>query len=431
MSYLKDITGSAGNELAGRKIALCITASVSITEAPRIARELMRHGAEVIPLLTEEAAELVSPMIFEWSTGNEPITKITGKVEHVKLVKSREDRVDAIVVAPCTANSLAKFASGIADDPVSTLVCTALGTEIRILIAPAMHEPMIQNPAIRDSVEKLEKIGVVFVRGKVEESKSKIATPEDVFAALISLLRIPRQEDSGESDASDELESIGILVTAGPTREALDQVRFITNASSGKMGIALAQASAKRGAKEICLVSGPGVALPVDFNRHAIKVRSVVSTEDMLNAVMDELSTGKYDVLISAAAPADYAPSSPTRGKIGTENEQSLKLELKPTRKIIQVAKEMYPNTFVAAFKAEYGLSKEELVKKARESLARSHADVVIANDVGIEGIGFGADDNEVFIVSQTDAKHLEKAPKEVIASGILDYITSRELVTF
>ncbi|MFI5421401.1 MAG: phosphopantothenoylcysteine decarboxylase, partial [Nitrososphaerales archaeon] len=289
MSHLKDITGSKGAELAGKKIALCVTASISITEAPRIARLLMRHGAEVIPLLTEEAAELVSPMIFEWSTGNAPITKITGRVEHVELVTS--NRVDAVLVVPCTANALSKFAVGIANDPVSTLICTSLGTDIPLVIAVAMHEPMLKNPIIQQSITKLEKLGVKFVQGKVEESKSKIASPEDILRAVIAVIGVE------QASTSDELDSLGFLITAGPTREPIDQVRFISNASSGKMGIALSQVCLEQGAKAVCLIHGPGVNVPIQAS--GLKVQSVNTTEEMLSAVVKELSSGKYDVFIS------------------------------------------------------------------------------------------------------------------------------------
>jgi phosphopantothenoylcysteine decarboxylase / phosphopantothenate---cysteine ligase len=421
MSHLKDITRSEGHELAGKKIALCVTASVSITEAPKIARKLMRHGAEVIPVLTEEAAELVSPMIFEWSTGNPAITKITGRVEHVELVTS--NRVDAILIAPCTANTLSKIAAGIADDPVSTLVCTSLGTSIPLIIAPAMHEPMMKNPIIQESIAKLQKLGVKFVSGRLEESKSKISSPEEVLNAVVAAL-------GAIMESSDELESLGFLITAGPTREAIDQVRFISNASSGKMGIALAQACLKGGAKAVCLIHGPGVNVPGDFG--SAKIRTVVTTEDMLNAVLDELSSGKYDVFISAAAPADYTLSPPRKGKISTSENDRLSIQLVATKKIVKIAREKFPEIFIAAFKAEYGLSEKELVEKARDSLEKSGSDLVIANDVGRGDIGFGAEENEVIIVpKEGEPKFLKKASKNEIASEIVDFIASRTLVSF
>ena len=384
----------------------------------------MRHGADVVAILTEEAAELVSPTIFEWSTGNAPITKITGRVEHVELVTSK-DRVDLILIAPCTANTLSKIAAGISDDPVSTLVCTSLGTEIPLVIAPAMHEPMLRNPILVESIAKLKRLGVKFVEGRLEESKSKIATPEDIFAAVMASFK-------NEVAGSRELESLGFLITAGPTREAIDQVRFISNASSGKMGIALAQACEKGGAGNVCLILGPGVSLPAGFDARKIKTISVVSTEDMLDSVTEELASGKYDVFISAGAPADYSVASPKKGKISTAENDHLSIQLNATRKIVSVVKEKYPDICVVAFKAEYGVNEGELIRKARESLEKSGSDLVIANDVGRADIGFGSDYNEVILVpGEGEPKVLKKASKDEIASQILVFIIERKLVNF
>ncbi|HYB03713.1 MAG TPA: bifunctional phosphopantothenoylcysteine decarboxylase/phosphopantothenate--cysteine ligase CoaBC, partial [Nitrososphaerales archaeon] len=317
--HLKDITGSEGSELAGKKIVLCVTASVSIFEAPRIARTLMRHGADVTVVFTEEAAELVSPAIFEWSTGNKPVTEITGRVEHVELTSI----ADIVLVAPCTANSLSKFAHGIADDPVSTLFCTFLGTGKLIVMAPAMHEPMLKNPILQESMEKLKKMGVIFVSGKLEESKSKLASAEEILAAVIG-------STPPERKSSLELQSLGFLITAGPTREPIDQVRFISNASSGKMGIALTEACIRGGAGEVCLIAGPGFQIPSGIE----KVKRVVTTEQMQKAVLEELDTGEYDVFISAAAPADYTVLHAKSGKISTQEKDHLMLELAAAPKI-------------------------------------------------------------------------------------------------
>lgn len=416
---LKDITGSDGNELSGKKIALCVTASVSITEAPRIARSLMRHGADVTVVLTKEARELVSSTIFEWSTGNKPITEITGRVEHVELASS----MDVVLVAPCTANSLSKFACGIADDPVSTLVCTVLGSGTRLVIAPAMHEPMLKNPVLQESMEKLKKFGVVFVSGRVEESKSKIATPEEIFGAVVNL---SPGAPAGSSSSNLELQSLGFLITAGPTREPIDQVRFISNGSSGKMGVALAQACLKGGAGNLCLITGPGVSVPAGLKN----VKKVVTTEEMLQAVVEELDTGKYDVFISAGAPADYAVVHPKSGKISTSEKEHLSIELAATPKIIKSAKEKHPEVYVVSFKAEFG--KSDLIHRAKESIQKSGSDLVVANDVSRDDIGFGSDMNEVTLVpNEGELKSLKKAPKEEIADQILEFIVERRLVNF
>jgi phosphopantothenoylcysteine decarboxylase / phosphopantothenate---cysteine ligase len=415
--HLKDITGSDGADLAGKKIALCVTASVSITEAPRIARVLMRHGADVTIVMTEEACDLVSPAIFEWSTGNAPVTKITGRVEHVELAST----IDLVLVSPCTANSISKFAYGIADDPVSTLVCTFLGTGKPIVVAPAMHEPMLKNAILQESIEKLKKVGAFFVSGRLEESKSKLATPEDILAAVIS-----RFSDEKKDVGGSELESLGFLITAGPTREPIDQVRFISNASSGKMGVALARSCLRGGAGRVCLIAGPGVSIPAEVNR----VKKVETTEEMLKAVLDELDTGKYDVFISAGAPADYRVAQPASGKISTAEKERISLELYATPKIVKAAKEKHPEVCVVSFKAEFG--EEELIKRSEESMQNSGADLVVANDVSRGDIGFGSDQNEVTLVPRDgEPVKLQKASKEEIADQILEFIVERNLVNF
>lgn len=438
--YLQDITGTQGNELSGKRIALCVTGSISITEAPRIARLLMRHGADVIPVLTPRACEFVSPMIFEWSTGNPPITKLTGRVEHVELVSTQSSkRVDLILIAPCTANTIGRISSGISDEPVSTLVCTALGSGIPILIASAMHEPMLKNPIIQEAKDKLKKAGVKFIEGRLIESKSKLAEPEEIVRAVISEIGKSLSDIKKESIANSSLRqktmtddgslvSLGVIVTAGPTREPIDQVRFITNASSGKMGVALAEEALSKGAKRVCLIHGPGVVVPDTFKKidGRVSVESVVTSQEMQRSVLSKISKGsEYNVLISAGAPADYTNLSPARGKISTSEKPTLKLELSATKKIIAVAKEKFPKTFVVAFKAEHGLkNSKELSLKALEALRTSGVDIVVANDVARTDIGFGSNYNEVLVVTKDGkVRNLAKASKNEIAGEILDIL--------
>jgi phosphopantothenoylcysteine decarboxylase/phosphopantothenate--cysteine ligase len=437
--YLKDITGTSGQELLGKRIALCVTGSVSITEAPRIARLLMRHGAEVIPVLTPKASEFVSPMIFEWSTGNPSITKLTGRVEHVELVSPQSSkRADLILIAPCTTNTIGKISSGISDEPVSALVCTALGSGIPILIASAMHEPMLKNPIIQEAKEKLKKAGVKFVEGRLVESKSKLAEPEEIVRAVISEIGKSDSDIKKESIAKSSLKQVapntdksladyGLIITAGPTREPIDQVRFITNASTGKMGIGLAEEALAKGAKRVCLIHGPGVMVPDTLERRdgRVRIESVETSQEMQDSVLSKLSKrGEYDILISAGAPADYTNLSRVAGKISTSEKPTLKLELTATKKIIAVAKEKFPKTFVVAFKAEHGLDSKELTSKALETLKTSSADMVVANDVGRNDIGFGSDFNEVFVVTKDGkVRNLPKASKNEIAAKILNIL--------
>jgi phosphopantothenoylcysteine decarboxylase / phosphopantothenate---cysteine ligase len=409
--HLKEITGTLGSELSEKKIALCVTASISITEAPRIARILMRHGAEVIVVMTPRACEFVSPMIFEWSTGNAPITKLTGRVEHVELV-SGETKVDLILVAPCTANTMAKFASGISDEPVSTLLCTALGGGLPILLASAMHEPMLRNPVVQEAKAKLEKAGVKFIEGELVESKSKLALPEEIVRAVTAEIGA-RQEDH-------RLAGHSLIITAGPTREPIDEIRYISNPSSGKMGLSLAEEALSMGAKRVRLIHGPGVVLSDALDDRRVSEVAITTTKEMHDAVLSALSSGKFDVLIAAGAPADYT-LTPSPGKISTTQKPTLKLELKASKKIIEEAKAKFPKTFVVAFKAEHGLKSNELVAKARRALQSSGAAMVVANDVGRGDAGFGSDYNEVVIVSRGDrTRKVDRATKRTIAREIL-----------
>ena len=381
----------------------------------------MRHGADVIPVLTPKAAEFVSPMIFEWSTGNAPITKLTGRVEHVELVSS--NRVDLILIAPCTANTLGKISSGVCDEPVSTLACTALGTGIPILIASAMHEPMHRNPIIVQAKEKLTLAGVTFIDGRLVESKSKLAQPEQILREVISI--IGRKESPNHRG---ELAHLSFVITAGATREPIDNIRYITNASSGKMGVALADVAVSRGAERVCLIHGPGVAIPDSFKGdRRVEISSVVTSEQMLETVLSKLETEKFDVMISAAAPSDYTPVSPASGKISTAEHPNLSLQLQATKKIISAVKAKFPQVFVIAFKAEYSLKDMDLKRRALETFRSSGCDLVIANNVGRDDIGFGSDFNEVLIVTtKGETKHLPRATKNEIAGGILDIVLGK-----
>lgn len=414
--YLKEIVGSLGSELAGKKIALCVTASVSIAEAPKIARLLMRHGAEVFTVMTPNASELVSPMIFEWSTGNPPITKLTGRVEHVELVTSK--RVDLVLVAPCTANTMGKIAAGICDEPVSTFVCTALGAGIPIVIAGAMHEPMHRNPMVQEARTKLETAHVIFIEGNLVESKSKLAQPEKILESVVSII--------GTRRSTGRFSSASFLITAGATREPIDDVRYITNASSGKMGIALAEVALSEGAKKVCLIAGPDVAVPDDLKRNSgVRLISVGTSEEMMNSVLENLRSADYDIMISAAAVSDYAPSSKVKGKISTVETPSFDLKLVATKKIVSTAKQMFPKTLVVAFKAEQGYEGEDLKKRMATALESYKVDVVVGNNVARKDIGFGSDYNEVCILTRDgNTIELPRATKREIAQGILQVIS-------
>ncbi len=401
----KEIISTKGQELKGRKIALCITGSVSASECPKIARELMRYGAEVIAIFSQKAQEIIHPNLMEWATGNPPITKLTGKIEHVALAGLHKNKVDLVLVSPATANTISKISCGICDTAVTSIVLTALGSKIPVILVPAMHEPLFANPLVRENIKQLVSKDVDFVSPKIEEGKAKIASVDDIVEAVIRRL------------SNKDMVGIRILVTAGPTLEYIDPIRVITNKSSGKMGVAIAKEAFRRGA-EVTLIYGRGTVSPPQ----CIKVINIETTEELYNSVLYELKVQEYDVLISASAVADFAPTIKYDRKLMSKVESNI--TLKPLPKLIDKARELHPKIFLVAFKAEYGLPEEELVDKAYELLKASKANLVIANDVSKKGVGFGTDTNEVFIINiNHDIVHVPLLPKDIIAKKILDMI--------
>jgi phosphopantothenoylcysteine decarboxylase/phosphopantothenate--cysteine ligase len=405
----KDIIESKGTILRGKTICLCLTGSVAVISAPIIARELMRLGAEVICVMSRAAAELINPALMEWATGNPVITRLTGAVEHVYLAGERPrgvGKADLILICPATANTISKIANGIDDTPVTTVVSTAFGSALPIVIVPAMHESMYNHPILAKNEKKLRKAGVDILAPRISEGKAKIAKIDDVIDRVIDLLV-----------AKKDLEGKKILITAGPTREAIDSVRFVSNRSSGRMGIELAKEASARGA-DVLLIAGKCMVKIPEY----IKSLHVVSTEDFIKTVKEELAYNSYDFFISAAAISDYKPVECIEGKISSNNVQSLQVNMMLTPKIIDVARRKDYNLFIVGFKAETNVSKSELINRAYERLKKSEIDMIVANDIGRDDIGFASKDNEVFIIDKLKhITHVEKNTKRYIASKIID----------
>lgn len=386
-SHLKGIRGSWGDELEGKRIALCVTGSVSAYKAVDIARLLMRHGADVFPVITPSAKKLVTPELLTWATGNATITELTGFIEHVELgSKTSENAVQLVLVAPCTANTISKIASGVDDTPVTSLVSVALGSGIPVLIAPAMHEPMYHNPFVKRNIEALQKEGVGFVFPKLEEGKAKLASPEEVLYAVISKI------------GKKKMEGLNVLVTAGPTREFLDPIRIFTNPSSGKMGYAFAQ-KAKLWGASVTLVTGPTQIAPP----YVDKLLRVTTTSDLLRVVESELKQKKYHVVIFAAAPSDYRPVQSEAKKISSSENPEITVKLVANPKVVASVKKLSPDAILVGFKAEHAVTKEELLNSAKRLIKETHADFVVANDSSLEGAAFEWDTNQGILVSKEE----------------------------
>jgi phosphopantothenoylcysteine decarboxylase/phosphopantothenate--cysteine ligase len=404
--HLKEITGSHGDELAGKRIALCVTASASIYRAPELARFLMRHGADVIPVMTREAASLLSPEVMRWATGNDPVVEVTGRIEYVELTEGR-GRVDAVLVAPMTQNEAAKVASGIADDAVSLLVSCALGSEIPVIVAPAMHASMHSSPVVREVLERLRSLGVTVVGPTVEEGKAKLAQLEDVLDAVIY------------ATWPKPLSGKRYVVTAGPTRERIDMVRFLTNPSSGRMGFELARALRAMGG-DVTLVHGP-VSLRPPWDVEAV---SVESAKEMLEAVL-RTSEGA-DGLFAAAAVADYEPVEVHSGKIESRKHPTLHLTLRTTPKVVYEVRRSFPGIDLVLFKASYGPVEDP--HAVYSEYAELDPVIVAVNDVSRRDVGFGAEGNELTVVTRSGlVRKLGPARKSRVARDLVEvYLEER-----
>ncbi|MFW9787981.1 MAG: bifunctional phosphopantothenoylcysteine decarboxylase/phosphopantothenate--cysteine ligase CoaBC [Candidatus Thorarchaeota archaeon] len=405
----KLIKGSLSNLLDGKKIALGITGSVGAVECVALARKLMRHGAEIITVMSQMAQTIIHPYLMEWATGNPVITELTGQIEHVTLAGKHKDHVDLLLIAPSTANTIGKIANGIDDTPVTTTASSAIGAGIPVVIVPAMHESMYDHPAVIENIEKLKGMGITVVSPRMEEAKAKIPAVDTIVDQVLAILG-PR-----------DLDGKHFIVTAGPTRGWIDRVRFITNPSTGKMGIAIAEELLRRGAT-VSLVLGPTSESGPDL----ADIHKVATSEEMLQAVLSELSSRKTDGFVSAAAVLDYTPATKEDSKLASGSE-SLSVKLVPTKKIIEEARSAYKDLFIVGFKVESGVSDDELASRARTKIDAGICDIVVANDEQRKGVAFGTDTNAVMIVGPAEyTKSYDLAPKREIARHIVDEIIQR-----
>jgi phosphopantothenoylcysteine decarboxylase / phosphopantothenate---cysteine ligase len=406
----KDIVGTEGSEIEGKKIVLCITGSVAAYRAIDLARELIRHGAEVYPVMSEAVASaLLTPDMMKWATGNNVVTKLTGSLEHIDL--ANYSMSDLIVVYPCTANTIGKVANGISDTPVTSVLSVALGSRIPIIIAPAMHESMYANRLIQENIQRVKDQGVDFLQPIITEGKAKVVSPEQILKSIISKLI-----NSTESFFYEK----NILVTAGSTVEYIDPIRVITNLSSGKMGNIIAEEALRLGAT-ITLVYGYGTYSPKSSPN--LKIVRVNTTKEMYNVVMSELSFKRYDIAILSAAVADFTPERKSLKKISTSKEKLL-LTLSPTRKIINKIKHTSKQTFLVGFKAEYNVSDTNIIERAYKKLKECKGDLIVANDIGRKDSEIGSDNNEVFVIDKhKNVLHLPPQNKLSIARNLLNVI--------
>ena len=399
-----DILQSKGNELQDKRILFCITGSVAAMESPRIIRELIKHGADIVPVLNDNAISLISPMLLEWASGNVPITSLSGKMEHVQLANGKKDSADLILIAPCTANTIGKIANGICDDVITTICCVGLGSDIPVVVVPGMHEPMYLNPMVQNNLVKLKSMNISIIDPVVMENKAKMANSDSILSATIAKL------------FKQDLHGKNILVTAGPTVENIDPVRIITNNSSGKMGLLIASEAHRRGAN-VTLIYGPGnQSVP-----NNIRTLRIQTSAELFNVTQQELTSNNFDLYIAAAAPTDFKVINSSQEKISSRTLDSLKLELVPYPKTIDMVKAICPDTKLIVFKAIYDVNKTDTAKNINDLFVTSKADIVIVNDVSRENSGFQSDFNEVAIHSKSKSFSISHTSKSNIAQAIIN----------
>ena len=373
-----DIVESKGTELSGKKIVLCVSGSVAAYKSIELARLLMRHGAKVTCVMSSASTKMIQPDYMKWATGNDVITKLTGKLEHINIADYKKS--DLIIVYPATANTLVKLANCIDDTPISTVLTVGFGSKTPILMALAMHASIYENAAVKKNISFL-KNKIDFITPNLIEGKAKASEPEEVLDYVLKKFGL-----------SSKLHGKKILMTAGPTIEQIDPIRAITNQSSGKTGVSLAKELVSSCAK-VTFVYGPGNEKPPK----GAKIINVVTSKEMHTAVKKELKK-KFDIVIMAAAISDYVPKNPSKKKIKSSNT-NLVINLKKTPKIIDDVKKMQKNVLLVGFKAETNVTNIQLIKSAKRKLKESASDLIIANDIGTKRYKKNSQNNQIIVV--------------------------------
>ena len=389
--------------LKGKIILLGVTGGIAAYKAAALASALVKQHAAVEVVMTQNATQFVTPLTFEQLTGRRTMVdtfdrNFSHQVEHISLAQ----RTDLVIVAPATANVCAKLAHGLADDMLTT---TVLACKCPKLIAPAMNTNMYENPVTQDNLEILRKYGWDVIEpasGRLAcgaVGKGKMPEPEDLVQHILKYLAF-----------SHDLVGKHILVTAGPTRESLDPVRYLTNHSTGKMGYALAKMAMLRGA-EVTLVTGPTVITPPPF----VNVISVTSAQDMFDAVTKNAQ--ECDIIIKAAAVADYTPADYSDNKV-KKKDGDMFIPLKRTQDILKyLGEHRRPGQVICGFSMET----QDMLENSRAKLEKKNVDMICANNLKQSGAGFGVDTNVITMITKEETIELPMLTKEQAANAILD----------
>lgn len=389
--------------LKGKTVVLGVTGSIAAYKIANLASMLVKLHADVNVIMTENATNFINPITFETLTGNKCLVDTFDRnfqynVEHVALAK----RADLFVVAPASANVIGKIANGIADDMLTT---TIMACKAPKLVAPAMNTNMFENPIVQDNIKKLESYGVEIITPAVgylacgDTGAGKLPSEEVILSYILRELHYEK-----------DMEGKKVLVTAGPTREAVDPVRFLSNHSTGKMGYAIAKCAMERGA-EVTLITGETSIPKPPF----VKIVPVVSAQDMFEAVKKYYE--EADFIIKSAAVADYTPVEKAEDKI-KKSDEDMSISLKRTVDILKyIGENRKPYQVICGFAMET----KDLIENAVKKLESKHVDMIVANNLKVKGAGFGTDTNVVTLIKKEEKKEFPLLTKEEVAEVILD----------
>ena len=398
--------------LKGKTVVLGVTGSIAAYKIANLASMLVKLHADVNVIMTRNATNFINPITFETLTGNKCLIDTFDRnfqfnVEHVALAK----RADIFMVAPASANVIGKIAHGIADDMLTT---TIMACKCPKLISPAMNTNMFENPILQDNLKILEKYGYELIQPASgylacgDTGAGKMPEPETLLQYI--LRTIAKEKD---------LAGKQILITAGPTQEKIDPVRYITNHSTGKMGYALARAAMLRGAR-VTLVTGPVAIEPPMF----VDVVPVTSAQHMADAVISRAP--QMDIIIKAAAVADYRPVNPADEKIKKRDGEEASISLERTTDILKTLGEQKKE---GQFLCGFSMETENMLENSKAKLEKKNLDMIVANNLKVQGAGFGTDTNVVTLITKDTIKELELMSKDQVADAILTAILEGQLV--
>ena len=395
--------------LKGKCVVLGVTGSIAAYKIASLASALVKLGADVNVIMTKNATNFINPITFETLTSNKCLVDTFDRnfqfnVEHVALAK----RADIFMVAPASANVIAKMAHGIADDMLTT---TILAAKCKKFVSPAMNTNMFENPIVQDNLETLRKYGFEII----EPANGYLACG-DTGAGKMPEPEVLLQYILRELAHEHDLVGKRVLVTAGPTEEAIDPVRYITNHSTGKMGYAIAKAAMERGA-EVTLVTGP-VAIDPPMFVNVVKIRSAAEMADAVKRL-----AGECDIIIKSAAVADYRPAEVAKEKIKKKDLEDANIKLERTEDILAY---LGANKKEGQFICGFSMETENMLENSKAKLAKKNVDMIVANNLRTEGAGFGTDTNVVTIIMADESWQLPIMSKSQVADAIFDSILGK-----